>query len=579
MSDRETQFKPLTWRLYLILFCMSLCVIAVMWKLTTLHVLDQEFLLDQGDARTIRTEPLSAHRGIITDRNGEPLAVSTPVTSIWVDPRQISEEVRDIERLANAIDMDAQRLASNIAANADKSFLFVKRRMAPADAEAVLALDIDGVYSREEFQRYYPQGEIAAHVVGFTNVDDIGQEGLELAYEDWLRGVPGKQQVLKDRRGRVIKELDTIEPAQPGKDVELSIDFRIQNLAYKALKSEYLLREAKSASVVVIDVSTGEVLAMVNQPSYNPNNRSTITDFGAIRNRAVTDLIEPGSTVKPFTIAAALESGFYTPETLIDTSPGRMRVGRDWVTDATTRAVNHGVLPLRGVITKSSNVGASKIALALGHEPLREMLGRVGFGQDTGSGFPGERGGLLPNHRVWHDIETATLSYGYGLSVSALQLAQAYVSIANGGIKKPVSLLKLGEEQVASLPENRVLSETVSAQVRDALETVVDRERGGGAVAANVPFYSVAGKTGTAHVVGSGGYESSVYNSLFAGYAPASDPKVVVVIVMNQPGGGQHYGSQVAAPLFSQIVAGTMRILNVAPDKIDESELLKLSAL
>ena len=451
--------------------------------------------------------------------------------------------------------------------------------MSPADADAVLALDLDGVHARQEYQRYYPQGEIAAHVVGFTNVDDIGQEGLELAYESWLHGVPGKQQVLKDRRGRVIKELDTVQPAQPGKDVELSIDFRIQNLAYKALKSEYVLREAKSASVVVMDVETGEVLAMVNQPSYNPNNRGTITDFGALRNRAVTDLVEPGSTIKPFTIAAALESGLYTPETLIDTNPGRIRVGKDYVTDATTRAINHGVLTLQGVITKSSNVGASKVALAIGHERLRETLARAGFGEDTGSGFPGERGGLLPSHRIWHDIETATLSYGYGLSVSALQLAQGYVSIANGGIRKPVSLLKLSPKQVAAIPENRVLDETISAQVRAALETVVDKSKGGGAVAANVPFYGVAGKTGTAHVVGAGGYESSVYNSLFVGYAPASDPKVVVVIVMNQPGGKEHYGSQVAAPLFSQIVAGTMRILNVAPDNIDESELLKLSAL
>lgn len=578
MSERESQHKPLTWRLDLILICMLLCVLAVLWKLTTLHVLEKDFLQGEGDARTIRTEPLSAHRGIITDRNGEPLAVSTPVKSIWVDPKQISEEVRDIEKLAAALDVESQRLADNIAANASKNFLFVKRRMSPADADAVLALGIDGVYARQEYQRYYPQGEIAAHVVGFTDVDDVGQEGLELAYESWLQGVPGRQQVLKDRRGSVIKELDTIQPAQPGRDVELSIDFRIQNLAYKALKSEYLLRDAKSASVVVMDVATGEVLAMVNQPSYNPNNRGTITNFGALRNRSVTDLIEPGSTIKPFTIAAALESGLYTPETLIDTSPGRIRVGRDYVTDATTRAINHGVLTLRGVITKSSNVGASKVALSIGHEPLREMLARVGFGEDTGSGFPGERGGVLPNHRIWHDIETATLSYGYGLSVSALQLAQGYVSIANGGIRKPVSLLKLSPEQAAALPENRVISEQISAQVRDALETVVDKERGGGAVAANVPFYTVAGKTGTAHVVGAEGYESSVYNSLFVGYAPASDPKVVVVIVMNQPGGKQHYGSQVAAPLFSQIVAGTMRILNVAPDKIDESELLTLSA-
>ncbi|MGB4247749.1 MAG: penicillin-binding protein 2, partial [Pseudohongiellaceae bacterium] len=459
MSNMETQHKPLTWRLYLIFFVMVLCVLAVLWKLTSLHILDKEFLQDQGDARTIRTEPLSAHRGVITDRNGEPLAVSTPVKSVWVNPKELSQEARDIELLAKELELEVSSLASNIAANADKEFLFVKRRMPPAEADRVLALRIPGVYARQEYQRYYPQGEIAAHVVGFTNVDDVGQDGLELAYDTWLQGVPGRQQVMKDRRGRVIRELDTIQPAQPGKDVELSLDFRIQNLAYKELKAEYLARNAKGASVVVMDVKTGEVLAMANQPSYNPNNRSTITDFSALRNRAVTDLIEPGSTAKAFTVAAALESGMFTAETLVDTNPGRMRVGRDWVTDATTRDINHGMLTVQGVITKSSNVGATKLALAIGPEALRGVLARVGFGTDTGSGFPGERGGVLPSHRRWSDIETATLSYGYGLSVSALQLAQAYVSIASGGIKKPVSLLKLDANALDSIAQERVFSE------------------------------------------------------------------------------------------------------------------------
>ena len=579
MSNMETQHKPLTWRLYLIFFVMVLCVLAVLWKLTSLHILDKEFLQDQGDARTIRTEPLSAHRGVITDRNGEPLAVSTPVKSVWVNPKELSQEARDIELLAKELELDVSSLASNIAANADKECLFVKRRMRPAEADRVLALRIPGVYARQEYQRYYPQGEIAAHVVGFTNVDDVGQDGLELAYDTWLQGVPGRQQVMKDRRGRVIRELDTIQPAQPGKDVELSLDFRIQNLAYKELKAEYLARNAKGASVVVMDVKTGEVLAMANQPSYNPNNRSTITDFSALRNRAVTDLIEPGSTAKAFTVAAALESGMFTAETLVDTNPGRMRVGRDWVTDATTRDINHGMLTVQGVITKSSNVGATKLALAIGPEALRGVLARVGFGTDTGSGFPGERGGVLPSHRRWSDIETATLSYGYGLSVSALQLAQAYVSIASGGIKKPVSLLKLDANALDSIAQERVFSEEIAHQVMSALETVVDEERGGGAIAANIPFYSVAGKTGTAHVVGSAGYVSNLYNTFFVGYAPASDPRIVVVVVMNELSGREHYGSQVAAPIFSKIAGGAMRILNVPPDRINEAELLNLSAL
>lgn len=571
--------KPILWRLILIFVVMVLCVLAIFWKLTSLHVLQKDFLQGQGDARTIRTEPLSANRGMITDRNGEPLAVSTPVKSIWVNPKEISQELRDIEVLARALDIETATLAGNIAANADKEFLFVKRRVSPAEADSVLALRIDGVYARQEYQRYYPQGEIAAHVVGFTNVDDEGQEGMELAFEDWLRGVPGRQQVMKDRRGRVIRELDTLAPAQPGKNLELSIDFRLQNHTYKELKSEYLLRGARSASVVVMDVHTGEVLAMANQPSYNPNNRGAISDFSALRNRAMTDLVEPGSTAKAFTVAAALESGLFTPETLVDTNPGRIRVGRDWVTDATTRAVNHGMLTVQGVITKSSNVGATKLALAIGHERLRNMLERVGFGTVTGTGFPGERSGVLPNHRIWHDIETATLSYGYGLSVTALQLASAYTTLVSGGIRKPVSMLKLGPESLATLPTEHVISEDIAHSVMAALETVVDKERGGGATAANVPYYSVAGKTGTAHVVGASGYESNVYNSLFVGYAPASDPRIVVVIIMNEPGGNEHYGSQVAAPLFSKIVTGAMRILNVTPDRLDDAQLLELSAL
>lgn len=571
--------KPILWRLILIFVVMVLCVLAIFWKLTSLHVLQKDFLQGQGDARTIRTEPLSANRGMITDRNGEPLAVSTPVKSIWVNPKEISQELRDIEVLARALDIETATLAGNIAANADKEFLFVKRRVSPAEADSVLALRIDGVYARQEYQRYYPQGEIAAHVVGFTNVDDEGQEGMELAFEDWLRGVPGRQQVMKDRRGRVIRELDTLAPAQPGKNLELSIDFRLQNHTYKELKSEYLLRGARSASVVVMDVHTGEVLAMANQPSYNPNNRGAISDFSALRNRAMTDLVEPGSTAKAFTVAAALESGLFTPETLVDTNPGRIRVGRDWVTDATTRAVNHGMLTVQGVITKSSNVGATKLALAIGHERLRNMLERVGFGTVTGTGFPGERSGVLPNHRIWHDIETATLSYGYGLSVTALQLASAYTTLVSGGVHKPVSMLKLGPESLASLPTEQVISEDIAHSVMAALETVVDKERGGGATAANVPYYSVAGKTGTAHVVGASGYESNVYNSLFVGYAPASDPRIVVVIIMNEPGGNEHYGSQVAAPLFSKIVTGAMRILNVTPDRLDDAQLLELSAL
>ena len=375
-----------------------------------------------------------------------------------------------------------------------------------------------------------------------------------------------------DRRGRIIEELNTLETAQPGKNLELSIDFRLQNIAYRELKEEFITRRAKAASVVVLDVSTGEVLAMVNQPSYNPHNKSDLTDFSVLRNRAITDVFEPGSTIKAFTIAAALESEFYTPETIVETSPGWMMIGADEIKDL----FDYGTLTVEKIITKSSNVGSSKIALQIGAEPIRNVLDRVGFGQMTATGFPGERSGILPNLRRWSRIETATLSFGYGLSSSALQLAQAYSVIADGGIRKPVSLLKLSEEAIADLPRERVLSETISNQVLEILETVVDSSRGGSAVEAKVPFYTVAGKTGTAHVVGKFGYEENLHNSLFVGLAPASNPQIVVVAIVNEPKGEEHYGGQVAAPLFSKIVTGAMRILNIAPDDIPADRAMEI---
>ena len=560
------------WRLYLVLAVMLLCVMVIGWKVGTLHIVERDFLQGQGDDRTIRTVPLVANRGLITDRNGEPLAVSTPVKSIWVNPGEIFGEAQVINRLAKELELDAEVLTGRIENNVtERQFLYVKRQLPPADAEKILS-EFDGVYTQLEYQRFYPQGEVTAHLVGFSNIDDVGQEGLELTYDDWLRGVPGRRQVMIDRRGRIIEELNTLETAQPGKNLELSIDFRLQNIAYRELKEEFITRRAKAASVVVLDVSTGEVLAMVNQPSYNPHNKSDLTDFSVLRNRAITDVFEPGSTIKAFTIAAALESGFYTPETIVETSPGWMMIGADEIKDL----FDYGTLTVEKIITKSSNVGSSKIALQIGAEPIRNVLDRVGFGQMTATGFPGERSGILPNLRRWSRIETATLSFGYGLSSSALQLAQAYSVIADGGIRKPVSLLKLSEEAIADLPRERVLSETISNQVLEILKTVVDSSRGGSAVEAKVPFYTVAGKTGTAHVVGKFGYEENLHNSLFVGLAPASNPQIVVVAIVNEPKGEEHYGGQVAAPLFSKIVTGAMRILNIAPDDIPADRAMEI---
>ena len=562
MGKQKNNKGVLVWRLYLVYFTLTLCVGVIGWKVGYLHIVEKDFLQGQGDARTIRTEPIVAHRGIVTDRNGEPLAVSTPVKSIWLNPRQVVSDPQSITVLAEAMNLNPQVLANNVAANAEREFMYIKRRMSPDDANEILDLEIPGVYAQQEYQRFYPQGEASAHLIGFTNVDDQGQEGLELAYDQWLSGKPGSRRVMKDRRGNIIEELAILETAEPGKNLELSIDARVQELAYRELKEEFVKRRAKSATAVVLDVQSGEVLAMVNQPSYNPNNRANISDFDALRNRALTDVFEPGSTVKAFTIAAALESGLYQPATEIETR-GWMMVSGYEVRDS----LNYGVLSLEQIITKSSNVGSAKIALQLGPETIRDMLARVGFGTTTGSGFPGEQGGVLPSIRTgWSRIETATLSFGYGLSSTALQLAEAYSVLADDGIRKPLSLLKLEQQDIVALPREQVISTTVSRQVKAMLETVVNPAKGGTAAGARVPFYTIAGKTGTARVVGKYGYEEDNHNSLFVGMAPATEPKIVVVVVVNEPQGEEHYGGQVAAPVFSRIVSGAMRLLNVPPD-------------
>ena len=541
---------------------MFLCVLAIFWKVANLHITERDFLQDQGDRRTIRTVPLVANRGLITDRNGEPLAVSTPVQSIWVDPSKISGDLETIKALAKNLELNEEVLIQNLKLKSNLKFHYIKRRLPPSEAEKILRLSVEGVYSQQEYQRFYPQGEVAAHLVGFSNMDDVGQEGLELTYDNWLKGVPGRRQVMQDRRGNIIEELNTIQTAQPGNRLELSIDFRIQNIAYRELKEEFVARRARAASIVILDVNTGEVLAMANQPSYNPNAKSDIKDFSVIRNRAITDVFEPGSTVKAFTIAAALETGLYQPDTIIETSPGWMMVSGNEVKDL----FDYGTLTTSGVITKSSNVGSSKIALDIGAEPIRDLLSRLGFGEVLGTGFPGERTGVLPNPRKWGRHVTATFSFGYGLSATALQLASAYSVLADNGIRKPVSLLKLSDEAVIDLPRQQVLSSEITVNLRKMLRTVVDADSGGSALEANVPFYSVAGKTGTAHVVGEKGYEENLHNSLFVGMVPASNPQIVIVIVVNEPKGEEHYGGQVAAPVFSRVASGAMRILNIAPD-------------
>ena len=570
MSESSIQVFLKSWRSHIVLFLMFLCVIAIGWKAGTLHIIEKDFLQGQGDARTIRPVPLAANRGLIIDRNGEPLAVSTPVQSIWVNPGEMVGKSASTQMLAEALGLNADVLERNINKKANLKFLYVKRRLSPDDAEKVLDLDIDGVYAQQEYQRFYPQGEVTAHLIGFSDVDDVGQEGLELTYDNWLKGVPGERQVMQDRRGHIIEELNTIRTAQPGQSIELSIDSRIQNIAYRELKEEFVARRAKAASIVVLDVNTGEVLAMANQPSYNPHSKTDMRDFSVLRNRSITDVFEPGSTVKPFTIAAALESGLYEPDTVIETGPGWMMVSGNEVKDI----FNYGTLTTTGVITKSSNIGSTKIALEIGAEPIRDVLARVGFGEVLATGFPGERSGILPNPRRWGRHVTATFSFGYGLSSTALQLAQAYSVLADGGIRKPVSLLKLSEQDIKALSHEQVLSPKIVMEVKKMLTTVVDKKRGGSVLGANVPFYSVAGKSGTAHVVGKQGYEENLHNSLFVGMVPASKPKIVIVVVVNEPKGKEHYGGQVAAPVFSRVASGAMRVLKIAPDIMPENQIM-----
>jgi len=562
-SGNAIKKQPL-WRLYFVSLAAITLLGIIIWKIFDLQVINNTVLQEQGNMRTVRNNVIAAHRGNIMDRNGQALAISTPVQSLWLNPREILPNPSSWEKLKAAlpaIDINADVLWNRIQANTEREFLYIKRRLAPADARKILDLDIRGVYAQEEYMRFYPLGEVAAHVLGLTNADDVGQEGIELAYEEWLQGKPGSRQVLKDRRGGIIREVKINEMAEPGKDLVLSIDSRIQYLAYKALKEEVTRRHAKAGTATVLDVETGEVLAMVSQPSYNPNNRNSLAD-DAMRNRSIVDLMEPGSTVKPFTIMAALESGLFDTNSIIDTNPGYVRVDGQLKKDP----VNYQEVTLEKIITKSSQVGAIKLGLAMGHDPMIDVLQRVGFGTAIGTGFPGEASGVLPSFPRWSKSDIATLAYGYGFQVTPLQIAQAYMIYANEGVKKPVSLLKTA----GPVDGERVLDQDLVRKVNRMLETVVSKKLGGTGVRAAIPSYQVAGKTGTAwfYNVG-GGYDNENYNAYFAGFVPARNPRIVAVITIHQPQGDETGGGTVAAPAFAKIAAGAMRILNVPPDNED----------
>ena len=533
-------------------------VAAVMlWRAVDLHVMNKDFLQSQGNARYMRTMPVAAHRGVITDRYGDPLAVSTPVDSVWINPAEFMTARTSWNKLTQLLSLKIEKIEHLVLQREKREFVYLKRHIRPELGEKVAALNIAGVYLQREYRRYYPAGEVAAHVLGFTNIDDAGQEGLELAYNNWLRGESGRKIVIKDRLGRTIKHVESIEAAQPGKDLTLSIDRRLQYLTYRELKRAVLQYKAKSGSAVILDTQTGEVLAMVNQPSYNPNNRKKLKS-SHLRNRAVTDVFEPGSTIKPFTVAAALESGKFKSNSIVNTNPGYYRIGKYVVQDVK----NYGWIDLSTILSKSSNIGASKLALAISAKNLNDVHSRIGFGFSTGSGFPGEVGGIIKLPSEKQLVERATLSYGYGLSVTPLQLARSYAAIANDGVMPAVSFIRVKE----AANETRVLSIKHAKQIREMLESVVSK-KGTGSRAA-VSGYRISGKTGTVKKASAGGYSDDRYVATFAGMAPTSNPRLAMVVIINEPRGEVYYGGKIAAPVFSKVMSGALRLMDIAPDNV-----------
>lgn len=541
------------WRFYIVTALGMVLFVCLASRLVFLQVVNQDFLRDQGEKRSLRELPLYAHRGVVLDRNGEPLAVSTPVDSIWINPKQIIADKVDLTPLAQLLNIPLRELKGQVKRQASREYVFVKRHVTPQLGEQVKGLRLSGVYTQREYKRYYPAAEVTAHVVGFTNIDDAGQEGIELAFDSTLRGEAGKTRVLQDRYGRLVKDLGLLEAAQPGKDVSLSIDLRLQYQAYRELKAAVRQHGAKSGSLVMVDVVTGEVLAMVNQPAFNPNNRKDM-EPGSVRNRAVTDIMEPGSTVKPFTVSAALMSGDFSERSVIATAPGYMRIGPKTIRDHN----NYGDLTLEGILTKSSNIGAAKLALDVGGLELWQTMQAAGLGAMVGIELPGENAGKVAARvERMSNIETATLSYGYGLAITPLQLAQAYQTLANGGVKQHLTILKRDKIPVGE----KVIPEKIARQVIHMMESVVTRE--GTARRAAVEGYRIAGKTGTVHKVGSQGYLEDQYMSLFAGVSPADNPRVATIVLIDEPSGKEYYGGEVAAPVFARVNEASMRLLNV----------------
>lgn len=561
-SDNKA-FSPDQYRIRLrfVLGMLLLIAAALVARAVDLQLLDDGFLEGQGDARYTRIAKLSANRGGIYDRNGEALAASMPVDTVWASPPQVMKASDQIPRLAEALNRDPKWLTQVLSSNLERDFVYLVRHMRPSDAAQVAALKVPGVYLLREYQRFYPAGEVTGHLLGFTKkYEDIGQEGLELAYDRWLGAEAGAKRIIQDRYGRTVEDIESIRAPRPGSDLVTSIDLRIQYLAYRELKAAVQQRHAKAGSIVVLDVTTGEILAMVNQPSYNPNDRDQVAP-SRYRNRAATDIFEPGSSIKPFVAAAGLASGRYHAGTIIDTSP--FRVGIKLLEDHKPL----GAVSLTTVIAKSSNVGMSKMAMTLAPESMWRTLDAFGFGQVSGSGFPGESAGLLNDPAHWSRISQATMSYGYGLAVTPLQLAHAYATLAAGGVSRPVTLRRVDEP----VEGQRVVEEHVARELLEMMESVVSQDGTGKSAA--LAGYRVAGKTGTAWKVMTSGYGTDgdrKYMTTFGGVVPASRPRLAAIVVIDEPGGQVYYAGEVAAPVFANVMAGALRLMGVPPDGLDQ---------
>jgi cell division protein FtsI (penicillin-binding protein 3) len=555
MKSQIRSTQPRT-RLVWIAGILMCCGTVVVARAAYMQLITEDFYQRAGDERFLREVPIATTRGMITDRNGEPLAVSSPVESIWANPKELLLDAKRLPELAKALDLPLDELTLKLAQKKDKQFMYLRRHMNPDDANDVMDHEIPGVYSSREFRRFYPHREVMAHVLGFTNLDEHGVEGMELAYDEWLTGKPGKQKIIRDRRGRIVEKVDLIRPAVNGKDLTLSIDRRIQYLAYSELKKTIQTHKARAGSAVVLDVRTGEILAMVNYPSYNPNSRATISPSKR-RNAAVTDVLEPGSTMKPFTVAAALEDGV-DPNIVIPTEPGGYRVANRRVTDTHY----YGPVDMRRLLVKSSNIGSAKLAANMSNQHFYSVLSRFGFGEKTDSGFPGESSAVLSAPNRWGPVEKATISYGYGLSVTPLQIAQAYAALANNGMLVSPTFIKGGE-----VNRKRAVDGVVAGQVLNMLEDVT--KPGGTAVQAALKGYRVAGKTGTSRRAIAGGYEKR-YISLFAGIVPIENPRFAMSVVVHEPSAGGYYGGVISAPVFHNVMDGALRLMDVPPDDIGQ---------